>query len=176
MGKILSEGLGEVQEYIDICDYAVGLSRMFAGKVLPSESQFTYLYVSLYNIMSASYASTLWGLRGSNALIFCLWGSSSHDPPIICMQNYNNCKFCTFLCLRMHFIAPQKQKTMSKPQPPLGSLQYFQDFLLGFPHTESPWHTYSVSIIVPSALIMDGLPQYFLKLAPMVNSIITLPS
>jgi len=40
MGKILSEGLGEVQEYIDICDYAVGLSRMFAGKVLPSESQF----------------------------------------------------------------------------------------------------------------------------------------
>jgi len=43
MGKILSEGLGEVQEYIDICDYAVGLSRMFAGKVLPSESQFTHL-------------------------------------------------------------------------------------------------------------------------------------
>lgn len=37
MGKILSEGLGEVQEYIDVCDYAVGLSRMFAGKVLPSE-------------------------------------------------------------------------------------------------------------------------------------------
>lgn len=37
MGKILPEGLGEVQEYIDICDYAVGLSRMFEGKVLPSE-------------------------------------------------------------------------------------------------------------------------------------------
>jgi len=37
MGKILPEGVGEVQEYIDICDYAVGLSRMFAGKVLPSE-------------------------------------------------------------------------------------------------------------------------------------------
>jgi aldehyde dehydrogenase family 7 protein A1 len=37
MGKILPEGLGEVQEYIDVCDYAVGLSRMFAGKVLPSE-------------------------------------------------------------------------------------------------------------------------------------------
>ncbi len=29
MGKILPEGLGEVQEAIDICDYAVGLSRMF---------------------------------------------------------------------------------------------------------------------------------------------------
>ncbi|CAG2112461.1 unnamed protein product [Medioppia subpectinata] len=37
MGKILSEGEGEVQEYIDICDYAVGLSRMIDGKVLPSE-------------------------------------------------------------------------------------------------------------------------------------------
>jgi aldehyde dehydrogenase family 7 protein A1 len=37
MGKILAEGAGEVQEYIDICDYAVGLSRMFAGKILPSE-------------------------------------------------------------------------------------------------------------------------------------------
>ncbi|KFM61509.1 Alpha-aminoadipic semialdehyde dehydrogenase, partial [Stegodyphus mimosarum] len=37
MGKILPEGEGEVQEYIDICDYAVGLSRMIDGKVLPSE-------------------------------------------------------------------------------------------------------------------------------------------
>lgn len=36
-GKILSEGIGEVQEYVDICDYAVGLSRMFSGKILPSE-------------------------------------------------------------------------------------------------------------------------------------------
>lgn len=27
MGKIVAEGIGEVQEYIDICDYAVGLSR-----------------------------------------------------------------------------------------------------------------------------------------------------
>eukprot|EP00117_Sycon_ciliatum_P032924 scpid55051/ scgid25439/ Alpha-aminoadipic semialdehyde dehydrogenase; Aldehyde dehydrogenase family 7 member A1; Antiquitin-1; Betaine aldehyde dehydrogenase; Delta1-piperideine-6-carboxylate dehydrogenase len=39
MGKILVEGAGEVQEYVDICDYAVGLSRMFAGKVLPSERE-----------------------------------------------------------------------------------------------------------------------------------------
>lgn len=31
MGKILPEGIGEVQEYVDICDYAVGLSRMFSG-------------------------------------------------------------------------------------------------------------------------------------------------
>lgn len=37
MGKILSEGLGEVQESIDMCDYACGLSRTIGGKVLPSE-------------------------------------------------------------------------------------------------------------------------------------------
>ncbi|KNE58764.1 hypothetical protein AMAG_04317 [Allomyces macrogynus ATCC 38327] len=37
MGKITAEGLGEVQEYIDVCDYAVGLSRMMSGKVIPSE-------------------------------------------------------------------------------------------------------------------------------------------
>jgi len=37
MGKIVPEGIGEVQEYVDICDYAVGLSRMFSGKVIPSE-------------------------------------------------------------------------------------------------------------------------------------------
>lgn len=37
MGKISAEGEGEVQEYIDICDYAVGLSRMFEGKIIPSE-------------------------------------------------------------------------------------------------------------------------------------------
>ena len=36
-GKILSEGLGEVQEMIDICDYAVGLSRQLYGLTMPSE-------------------------------------------------------------------------------------------------------------------------------------------
>ncbi|CAG8643249.1 8847_t:CDS:2, partial [Paraglomus occultum] len=29
------EDIGEVQEYIDMADYAVGLSRMFSGKILP---------------------------------------------------------------------------------------------------------------------------------------------
>ena len=37
MGKIRSEGLGEVQEFIDICDMAVGMSRTIDGKVLNSE-------------------------------------------------------------------------------------------------------------------------------------------
>jgi aldehyde dehydrogenase (NAD+) len=36
-GKILSEGLGEVQEMIDMADFAVGLSRQLEGKVLQSE-------------------------------------------------------------------------------------------------------------------------------------------
>ena len=37
MGKILPEGLGEVQEMIDICDFAVGLSRQLYGLTMTSE-------------------------------------------------------------------------------------------------------------------------------------------
>ena len=37
VGKILPEGVGEIQEYIDMCDFAVGLSRMLGGSVMPSE-------------------------------------------------------------------------------------------------------------------------------------------
>jgi len=61
-GKIYPEGLGEVQEYIDMCDYAVGLSRMFSGKIIPSESEsqrifplfippppYIYIYIYIYN-------------------------------------------------------------------------------------------------------------------------------
>ena len=36
-GKIRSEGLGEVQEMIDICDFAVGLSRQLYGLTMHSE-------------------------------------------------------------------------------------------------------------------------------------------
>lgn len=39
MGKIKSEGLGEVQEFIDMCDLAVGMSRQIPGQMLPSERQ-----------------------------------------------------------------------------------------------------------------------------------------
>ncbi|MEA3137371.1 MAG: aldehyde dehydrogenase, partial [Thermoplasmata archaeon] len=38
-GKSLTEGRGEIQEMIDICDFAVGLSRTLGGKTLPSERQ-----------------------------------------------------------------------------------------------------------------------------------------
>ncbi|KAF1892604.1 hypothetical protein Lal_00011071 [Lupinus albus] len=37
MGKILAEGIGEVQEIIDMCDYSVGLSRQLNGSIIPSE-------------------------------------------------------------------------------------------------------------------------------------------
>ena len=36
-GKITSEGAGEVQEMIDVCDFAVGLSRQLYGLTMPSE-------------------------------------------------------------------------------------------------------------------------------------------
>ncbi|XP_063220901.1 alpha-aminoadipic semialdehyde dehydrogenase [Bacillus rossius redtenbacheri] len=36
-GKIYPEGVGEVQEYVDVCEYAVGLSRTLEGKYLPTE-------------------------------------------------------------------------------------------------------------------------------------------
>lgn len=45
MGKINPEGIGEVQEYIDICDYAVGLSRMLPGIVIPSESEILFSFI-----------------------------------------------------------------------------------------------------------------------------------
>lgn len=40
MGKIQAEGEGEVQEIIDICDYATGLSRTLNGQIFPSERKF----------------------------------------------------------------------------------------------------------------------------------------
>jgi len=53
MGKILAEGEGEVQEYIDVCDYAVGLSRMFGGKIFPSERK--YLYNSAHLLYNSAH-------------------------------------------------------------------------------------------------------------------------
>lgn len=53
MGKIRSEGIGEVQEFIDICDLAVGLSRTIAGQVLPSEREYMRMLLSLCRSFSA---------------------------------------------------------------------------------------------------------------------------
>lgn len=48
VGKIKTEGEGEVQEYIDICDMAVGLSRQIGGRVLPSERP-GHMMIEQYN-------------------------------------------------------------------------------------------------------------------------------
>jgi aldehyde dehydrogenase family 7 protein A1 len=48
MGKIVGEGLGEVQEVIDMCDYACGLSRMIPGQVIPSERQ-NHIITEMWN-------------------------------------------------------------------------------------------------------------------------------
>ncbi len=47
-GKIVAEGVGEIQEYLDICDYAVGLSRMINGQVIPSESKQLTRFMRVY--------------------------------------------------------------------------------------------------------------------------------
>ncbi|MEX2601334.1 MAG: aldehyde dehydrogenase family protein [Balneolaceae bacterium] len=44
MGKLYTEGLGEVQEMIDICDFAVGQSRMLYGKTMQSERREHRMY------------------------------------------------------------------------------------------------------------------------------------
>ncbi len=44
MGKSIQEGLGEVQEMIDICDFAVGLSRQLYGKTMHSEREAHRMY------------------------------------------------------------------------------------------------------------------------------------
>lgn len=48
MGKIFTEAQGEVQEFIDVCDYAVGLSRQIGGTIFPSERKGHFL-VEKYN-------------------------------------------------------------------------------------------------------------------------------
>lgn len=62
VGKIKPEGIGEVQEYVDICDYAVGLSRMIDGKVLPSERKRSHFLLTLFSAQWNIYCAdqSLW--------------------------------------------------------------------------------------------------------------------
>jgi aldehyde dehydrogenase family 7 protein A1 len=75
MGKILAEGEGEVQEYIDICDYATGLSRMFAGQVIPSERS-DHVLIEKYNplgvvgvISAFNFPHAVYGWNNAIALV-----------------------------------------------------------------------------------------------------------
>lgn len=75
MGKIYQESLGEVQEFIDIADYAVGLSRMLNGKVIPSERP-GHLMLEQYNplgsvgvISAFNFPVAVYGWNSALALV-----------------------------------------------------------------------------------------------------------
>uniref|UniRef100_A0A671URL5 aldehyde dehydrogenase (NAD(+)) n=1 Tax=Sparus aurata TaxID=8175 RepID=A0A671URL5_SPAAU len=89
MGKIYVEGVGEVQEYVDVCDYAVGLSRMIGGPVLPSERPGHALIeqwnpVGLVGIITAfNFPVAVYGWNNAIALTcgnVCLWKGAPTTP------------------------------------------------------------------------------------------------
>ncbi|WVQ63131.1 uncharacterized protein L199_001282 [Kwoniella botswanensis] len=75
MGKIKSEGRGEVVEFIDICDYATGLSRSMKGNVLPSERPEHVIYenpnpLGVVGILSAfNFPVAVYGWNMTIALV-----------------------------------------------------------------------------------------------------------
>lgn len=100
MGKILAEGLGEVQEMIDIADYAVGLSRQLYGLSMHSERPEHRMYeqwhpLGIAGVISAfNFPVAVWSW---NALIAAVcgdcvvWKPSSETPlTAIAVQNICN--------------------------------------------------------------------------------------
>jgi aldehyde dehydrogenase (NAD+) len=67
MGKIYEEGLGEVQEMIDICEFAVGQSRLLNGATMHSERPFHRMYDQYHPIgivgiiTSFNFPVAVWG-------------------------------------------------------------------------------------------------------------------
>jgi len=87
-GKILQEGLGEVQEMIDICDFAVGLSRQLYGLTIASERpghrmQETWHPLGPVAIMTAfNFPVAVWSWNAAIALVCgdtLLWKPSEKD-------------------------------------------------------------------------------------------------
>lgn len=84
MGKILQEGLGEVQEMIDICDFAVGLSRQLHGLTMHSERPNHRMYeqwhpLGVVGIISAfNFPVAVWSW---NAMIAAVCGNVSVWKP-----------------------------------------------------------------------------------------------
>jgi len=78
MGKSLQEGLGEVQEMIDICDFAVGLSRQLDGSTLHSERPLHRMYdqyhpLGIVGVVSAfNFPVAVWAW---NAMISAICGN-----------------------------------------------------------------------------------------------------
>lgn len=89
MGKSLQEGLGEVQEMIDICDFAVGLSRQLYGLTMHSERPTHRMYeqwhpVGLVGIISAfNFPVAVWAWNSMIAAVcgdVSIWKPSEKTP------------------------------------------------------------------------------------------------
>ncbi len=89
MGKSLQEGLGEVQEMIDICDYAVGLSRQLHGFTMHSERPGHRMYeqyhpLGIVGIISAfNFPVAVWSWNTALSWIcgnVCVWKPSEKTP------------------------------------------------------------------------------------------------
>ncbi len=89
MGKSLQEGLGEVQEMIDICDFAVGLSRQLHGLTMHSERPGHRMYeqwhpLGLVGIISAfNFPVAVWSWNAMLAWVcgdVCIWKPSEKVP------------------------------------------------------------------------------------------------
>ena len=89
MGKSLQEGLGEVQEMIDICDYAVGQSRMLFGFTMQSERSLHRMYeqyqpLGIVGIATAfNFPVAVWAWNAMIAAIcgdVTIWKPSSTVP------------------------------------------------------------------------------------------------
>jgi len=88
-GKILSEGLGEVQEVIDICDFAVGLSRQLYGLTIASERPGHHLLERWHplgpvGVISAfNFPMAVWAWNAALALVCgdtVIWKPSEKAP------------------------------------------------------------------------------------------------
>jgi aldehyde dehydrogenase (NAD+) len=89
MGKIYQEGLGEVQEMIDICDFATGLSRQLYGFTMHSERPDHRMYeqyhpLGLVGIISAfNFPVAVWSWNAMIAAVcgdVCIWKPSEKTP------------------------------------------------------------------------------------------------
>jgi aldehyde dehydrogenase (NAD+) len=89
MGKIYQEGLGEVQEMIDICDFAVGLSRQLYGLTMHSERSRHRMYeqyhpLGIIGVISAfNFPVAVWSWNAMLALVCgdtVVWKPSSKTP------------------------------------------------------------------------------------------------
>ena len=89
MGKSLQEGYGEVQEMIDICDFAVGLSRQLNGQTIPSERpghvmREQWHSIGVVGIISAfNFPVAVWAWNTALAWVcgdVCVWKGSEKAP------------------------------------------------------------------------------------------------